>query len=71
MTINVGTIDRIARALLGVVLLILPFAQGWGTLGTVISVIVGLVMLTVAATRSCPLYTVLGVKTCQSPDGTA
>ncbi|MBR2657589.1 MAG: DUF2892 domain-containing protein [Loktanella sp.] len=69
MTVNVGDLDRILRAIIGVVLLALPFVSGLAlfnsTIATVISVLLGLVMLGVAATRSCPLYTVLGVRTCK------
>ncbi len=67
MTVNVGTIDRILRAALGVVLILLPFVTGLtagSTLLTVLSVVVGLVMLGVAATRVCPVYTIFGIKTC-------
>ena len=70
MTPNVGTIDRIARLVLGLVLLVLPFAtqiplfesvaMTWG------SAIVGAVLIATAGMRFCPLYTLLGVKTCQS-----
>ncbi|MBQ2260338.1 MAG: DUF2892 domain-containing protein [Loktanella sp.] len=69
MPVNVGDIDRMFRAVLGIVLLALPFVSGLplfnNTLATVVSVIVGLMMLGVAATRSCPLYTVLGLRTCK------
>lgn len=64
MTINVGTIDRILRAVLGVVLIALPFVLGLGTAWTLVSVLVGLVMLVVAATRICPVYSLLGMRTC-------
>lgn len=66
MTINVGTVDRVLRGLLGIALLALPFLMGFGTTGTVISVVVGLVMLATAAMRFCPAYTLLGIKTCRS-----
>ena len=66
MTTNVGNADRIARLALGIVLFILPFAAGLGTLLTVLSILVGLVMVGTAATRSCPIYSVLGLKTCRS-----
>lgn len=69
MTVNVGTLDRMIRGTLGIVLLALPFVSGMAlfdsTLATIISVVIGLVMLGVAATRSCPLYTVLGMRTCK------
>ena len=70
MTANVGTIDRILRAALGLFLLYLAFASGlpafdggvlkWG------AALVGVVMLVVAAVRVCPVYTILGVKTCRA-----
>ncbi|WP_424179292.1 YgaP family membrane protein [Yoonia sp. TsM2_T14_4] len=69
MTVNVGDIDRMIRGTLGIVLLALPFIGGVAVfdslLATILSVVVGLVMLGVAATRSCPLYTVLGMRTCK------
>lgn len=69
MTANVGTIDRIARALLGAVLLYLAFASGLplfdGALFKYGAAIVGLVMIVVAATRVCPIYSIFGVKTCR------
>ena len=70
MTVNVGTLDRMIRGILGIVLLALPFVSGLAlfdsTLATIISVVIGLVMLAVAATRSCPLYTILGMRTCKA-----
>lgn len=67
MTRNVGTIDRILRAALGVFLLWLAFGSGMTT-GWVASVaaLVGIVMLVVAAVRICPIYTILGVRTCST-----
>mgnify|MGYP001064257741 CR=1 FL=1 len=66
MTANVGTIDRIARALLGAVLLYLAFASGLplfdGALFKYGAAIVGLVMIVVAATRVCPIYSIFGIK---------
>lgn len=69
MQINVGMADRIVRAALGVVLLLVPFVSGAALfsspLATAISVILGLVMLGTAGTRICPLYSLFGIKTCQ------
>ena len=67
MTVNVGTIDRIARALLGIVLILLPFVTqvtAGSALLTYGAVAVGVVMLLVAATRVCPVYSIFGIKTC-------
>ncbi len=69
MTINVGTIDRILRAALGVGLLYLAFLSGLPAFdGAVLkygAAIVGAVMLIVAAIRVCPIYSVFGFKTCR------
>ena len=70
MTVNVGTIDRIARALLGLVLLYLAFLSGLplfeGGLMKILAAVAGIVMLIVAATRVCPVYSIFGLKTCRA-----
>ena len=68
MNANVGTIDRLFRGLLGVVLIALPFVTNvtaGSALLTYGSVAVGLVMLVVAITRVCPIYSIFGLKTCR------
>ncbi|WP_109314882.1 YgaP family membrane protein [Pseudovibrio ascidiaceicola] len=69
MMANVGTIDRILRFIIGVVLIVLPlstnislFAQPLFFYG---AIIVGIVMLLVSAVRICPLYSIFGIKTCR------
>lgn len=60
MSINMGGADRILRTLIGVVLLALVFVgpqTPWGWIGLV-PLITGLVGV-------CPLYTLLGIKTCK------
>lgn len=59
MVANTGGIDRVLRAVLGIVLIALVFvgpqtAWGW----------IGVVPLATAAIRFCPLYTLLGLNTC-------
>ena len=59
---NVGSIDRILRAVLGVALLVafflLPEASyRWWLL-------IGVVPLATAAMSSCPLYSIFGLSTC-------
>ena len=64
MTINVGTIDRVARIVVGLGLLSLVFIGPktlWG--------LIGLVPLTTAAVGWCPLYSLIGVKTCPTQRG--
>jgi Inner membrane protein YgaP-like, transmembrane domain len=57
---NVGTIDRALRVVVGLALIALVFVgpqTPWGWLG--------LVPLATAAMGWCPLYRVLGVRTCK------
>lgn len=61
MKANVGNIDRALRVIVGIGLLSLLFllegeARWYG--------LIGIVPLLTAATRVCPLYSVLGVSTC-------
>lgn len=61
MTKNVGTIDRMLRIVAGLVLLSLLFilegeAKWFG--------LIGIVPLATAAMSWCPLYTLLGFRTC-------
>ncbi|MBF6058886.1 MULTISPECIES: YgaP family membrane protein [Thiomicrorhabdus] len=56
---NVGTLDRIIRIVLGVVLIALAYTGvvgNWGYIG-IIPLVTGLI-------KWCPLYTLLGVQTC-------
>ena len=61
MSINVGSIDRVVRVMVGIAMLSAVFwLEGpvrWFGL-------IGLVPLLTAAVGFCPLYTVLGVNTC-------
>ena len=66
MSVNVGTIDRVLRGLLGLALLWLAFLSG-AVVGALmwIAAIAGVVMLATAALRICPLYSMLGLRTCK------
>lgn len=60
MTRNVGTVDRIVRAVVGLGLLSLVFVGPetlWGLLG--------LIPLATAAIGYCPPYALLGINTCK------
>lgn len=69
MTANMGCLDRGARVALGLALIAAATLSGWTVFDGVAlkygAVAVGVVMLATAALRYCPLYTVLGVKTCR------
>ena len=60
---NVGTVDRVIRAIVGIALIaafLLELLQG--TVG-IIALVVGVVLLLTAALRWCPPYTLLGINT--------
>lgn len=61
MQANVGTIDRILRAVIGLALISLVFIgpqTTWGWLG--------LILVATAAFRFCPAYALFGVRTCEA-----
>jgi len=58
---NVGQIDRLVRALLGLALIILAATGTIGPWGYI-----GIVPLLTAVLRTCPAYTVLGINTCKT-----
>lgn len=60
---NVGLADRIARVVLGIGLLTVGLGVVGGTAGTVIAA-ASIVPFATAAVGWCPLYTILGVRTC-------
>lgn len=59
MTPNVGSIDRVLRIILGLVLLAAGYyyKTWWG--------LIGLLPLLTAFIRFCPAYTLLGLNTCK------
>jgi hypothetical protein len=67
MTANLGTIDRVLRIVLGLVLLAAPFVSGMAIFAstpvTIVSVIAGIVMLATSAMRFCPIYRIFGMRT--------
>ena len=65
--VNEGPIDRVARVVLGVALVLIGFVAVGGTGGTVLGVI-GFVPILTGLSGWCPLYTVLGVNTCSRRD---
>ncbi|MBB3262612.1 ABC-type polysaccharide/polyol phosphate export permease [Azospirillum sp. OGB3] len=59
MPVNVGTIDRALRAIVGLILIALVFVgpqTPWGW--------IGLVPLLTAVVGFCPAYTLFGVRSC-------
>lgn len=64
---NVGTADRIVRALIGVVALVLAFTTLGvmaGAVWGIVAAVVGVVMLGTALVGMCPLYLPFKMSTC-------
>lgn len=59
MKTNVGSIDRLARVVIGLLLITLAAMGSIGAWGWI-----GIVPLATAAFGFCPLYSVLGLSTC-------
>ena len=60
---NMGTVDRVIRAIVGIALIaafLLDLLQG--TIG-MIALVVGVVLLITAALRWCPPYSLFGINT--------
>lgn len=59
MSINAGTLDRVLRVLAGVALIALTLTGIIGAWGWI-----GIVPLATGAVGYCPLYGLLGIRTC-------
>lgn len=64
MKANVGNVDRLVRAIIGVVVIWLTSSGTIGVWGWV----VGVVLLATAILKFCPAYTMLGMNTCAVKD---
>jgi hypothetical protein len=69
MTTNIGTIDRVFRLVLGIILMAVPFVSGFAmfesSTATIVSLVVAAVMVATSAIKFCPLYRIFGLRTCK------
>ncbi|WBU53925.1 DUF2892 domain-containing protein [Paracoccus sp. SCSIO 75233] len=67
MTANMGNIDRSVRLVIAVILLGVAFGTSWLGSGILfwLALIVAAVFALTALIGHCPLYTMIGIKTCQ------
>ena len=68
MTLTMGSIDRIIRGIVGVVLLLLPFISGFGAGSALLTwgaVVIGAILALTAVFGFCPLYRLVGMNTCR------
>lgn len=63
---NESSLDRIIRAVVGIVALVLAFTTLTGVV-QVIALVVGVILLFTAAVGFCPLYRIFGISTCPVP----
>lgn len=67
MAVNVGTVDRVVRFVLGAALIVAPLINfmGLGTSTVVPYVLMGVggILALTAIFGTCPIYSVLGIKT--------
>lgn len=64
MKTNVGTVDKMIRLVLGIVLVVLFFSETiTGTVGYVLMT-VGIVFVVTSIVGFCPLYAIVGLNTC-------
>lgn len=68
-TANVGTADRVVRLIVGIILIAAPWlfqSQIWQNPIMLWAIpIVGIVLAATGLVRFCPLYRLLGVRTCR------
>ncbi|WP_108660349.1 YgaP family membrane protein [Acuticoccus kandeliae] len=68
MVRNLGTFDRIVRVLLGLALVLAPYLTSVGDAATWIApvfTVVGAILIFTGLIRFCPLYSLLGIRTCR------
>lgn len=69
MNRNIGSADRIIRIVVGFALILAPLMMTLSIYDSatlrIVSMIVGVVLVLTALVRFCPLYRLIGVKTCK------
>jgi len=70
MTANLGSLDRLLRFVIGVVLIASPFMAAAAFAGNAVltygAILIGAVLVVTALVRFCPLYRLFGWKTCRA-----
>lgn len=65
---NVGGLDRNARLVVGIVLLVIGVAAPLDMTWRIIALVVAAIALVTATVRFCPVNAILGVNTCKSEE---
>lgn len=66
MTCNVGGVERPIRIVVGIALLGIGAFAGLPPVGTGVALVVGTIALVTGAIGFCPVWTLLGINTCQT-----
>lgn len=67
MTTNVGKTDKIIRAAIAALAVVLAFVLGIGSVGGIVVIVVAAIALVTALVGFCPLYKLFGISTCPTP----
>jgi hypothetical protein len=70
MTRNESTADRLVRFVLGAAAVVWGAMIGWGTVGGIVLLAVGAILVVTALLGFCPLYRVLGISTARGEHAT-
>lgn len=67
MSTNMGKADRILRLVIAVALLFVAFATSFAAAGILhwVAIVVAVVFVVTALVGNCPLYSIVGLKTCR------
>ena len=62
---NEGTVDRVIRVVLGIILIVLGvlFQASWGLVSMIVLIVLGLIALITGIIGYCGLYTILKINT--------
>lgn len=68
MTTNMGKVDRGLRLAVAAILLVLAFGTGVASSGVLfwLAIAVAAVFALTALVGNCPLYSIIGIKTCRT-----
>jgi len=66
MTKNIGVIDRIIRAILGVILLYVSYIYGMTTIFSIVLFVVAVILIVESFIGWCLIYKILGIDTAKS-----
>ena len=65
MSVNVGTIDQYVRIIVGLALVAFALQDGLSIQGWHWAGLIGVMPLATAFFRSCPIYSAVGISTCE------